>query len=86
MSEITVQKIEYWRSVRPPTLKQFVIRKIFEEQAGETKDMDGTSPDANRVLPNSAIHMRKLKDLKAKDIIQTRPDLVQEWEKKYGKK
>lgn len=87
MSEVVVQKVEYFRTVRPPTLKQFLVREVFKEEAEKTKGTKGTTEDGNRVIPDSAAKMRNnLKGLTAKEIEVRRPDLVEEWKRKYGGK
>jgi len=86
-SEVLVQKIEYYRTVRPPTLKQFLARQVFKEAAEKTKGAKGTTEDKNRVIPDSAKQMRdNLKGLTAEEIAKRRPDLVEQWEREYGGK
>lgn len=87
MSEVKIQKVEYWRLVKPPTLKQFLMRRVFKEAAEKTKAVTGVSPDKNHVIPTSAKEMRdKLKGLTAEEIAKRRPDLVEEYRRKYGKR
>jgi len=83
--EIKLKKVEYWKHIRPPTLKQFLTQQTFKESAQKTKDATGTTPEGNRIIPQSASQMRdNLKGLSAEEIAKRRPDLVQEWERKYG--
>lgn len=86
IDDLTVQKITYFRQVKAPTLKQFLVRKAFGEQASETRGLEGVSPDEDRVLPESAIEMRKnLKGLTADEIAEKRPEWVDEYERRYSK-
>lgn len=87
MSEVKIQKVTYYRTVKKPTLKQFLMRRAFQEVAEETRDEKGVVPDGDRVIPKSAKQMRnKLKGLTAEEIAERRPDLVAEYHRKYGGK
>lgn len=85
MSELKFQKIEYYRTVRKPTLKQFLIRSLFREAAEKTAGVEGVVEDGDRVIPESAAKLREeLKGLDAEEIAERRPDLVDEYQRKYG--
>lgn len=82
--EILVQKIEYYRQVRPPTLKQFVYRKAVREAMAAVKGNTGvtTHPDTGNPVPVSALAAREaLKGLTAEQLLKENPSWRDEYEK-----
>lgn len=84
MEEITLQKIEYYRQVRPPTLKQYLYRRAVREKMAEIKGQAGvtTNPGTGRDIPVSALAAREaLKGLTAEQILQKHPEWRDDYER-----
>lgn len=84
VEEIQVQKIEYYRQVKPPTLAQYVYRRAVKEAMGNIKGNTGVtnSPDSGRPIPESALAAKKaLEGLTAKKILEIHP----EWKEDYDR-
>jgi hypothetical protein len=84
---IQLQKIEYYRQVRHPTLKQFLHRKNVAEVMAAAKSVGGVvfDQESQRAMPRSAQHVKgKLKGMTADKVAEIHPEWVEEWEKLYG--
>lgn len=82
--DLTVQKIEYYRQVRPPTLKQYLYRRAVKEAMTDIKGQDGVTinPETNHPIPKSALAARDaLKGLTTEKILEKHP----EWKEDYAK-
>ena len=82
--EIELQKIEYYRQRRPPTLKQYLYRRAVQEKMAEIKGKIGVTvnPDTGIPIPVSALAAREaLKGLTAEQILAEHP----EWEGDYDR-
>jgi len=55
--EIKLQKIEYYRQVKPPTLAQYVYRRAVREAMGRIKGKVGVTvnPGTGIPIPESAL-------------------------------
>ena len=85
---IKLQKIEYYRQVRPPTLKQFLYRKAVRETMKAIKGNIGVTlnPGTGIPIPESALAAKEaLKGLTAKKIAKEHPDWVDEYNREHGK-
>jgi len=83
-NEIQLQKIEYYRQVKPPTLKQYVYRRAVKEAMATVKGKDGVTvnPATGNPVPESALAAREaLKGITAEQILKEHP----EWEEDYEK-
>lgn len=86
--EIKVQKITYYRQVRPPTLAQYVYRRVVGEAMDKIKGKVGVTinPGTGIPIPESALAAREaLKGLTAEQILKDHPEWVDEYNKKHGK-
>ncbi len=82
-----LQQITYLREKRPPTLKQFLVRKAIALAASQAKGQTGIEIGPGGIpIPRSAVLIKEaLPDLKDTDALATaHPEWVQEWEEKHG--
>ena len=78
------QKIVYYRDIKPPTLKQYLIRRYFGEQASKTKGVEGNSSVGETVMPDSAIALKKkVKGINADMVAKMYPGWVKDYERRY---
>jgi len=80
--EIKLQKVEYYRQVKPPTLAQYLFRRAVKEAMAQVKGKTGVTvnPDTGVPIPVSALAAKQaLKGLTAKQILAGHP----EWKKDY---
>jgi len=87
--EIKLEKIEYYRQVRPPTLAQYLYRKAVQERMAKIKGRVGVTvnPETGNPVPESALAARDaLKGLTAETITEDHPEWVEEYYEKYGPK
>ncbi len=87
--EIQLQKIEYYRQVRPPTLAQYLYRRAVRENMAKIKGKVGVTvnPETGRPIPESALAARDaLKGLTTEAITAEHPEWVEEYNEKYGPK
>ncbi len=88
VEEIKLEKIEYYRQVRPPTLDQFLYRKAVRETMKAVKGRVGVTlnPDTGIPIPESALAAKEaLKGLTAEKIAKDHPDWVEEYNSQHGK-
>ena len=81
--EIELQKIEYYRQVRPPTLKQFLYRRAVKEAMAEVKGKVGVviNPGTGLPIPESALAAKDaLKGLTAEQILTEHPEWKEDYE------
>ncbi len=81
--EIELQKIEYYRQVRPPTLAQYVYRRAVKEAMAEVKGKVGVviNPGTGLPVPESALAARDaLKGLTAEQILTEHPEWKEDYE------
>ncbi len=84
--EIKLQKIEYYRQVRPPTLAQFLYRRAVKEAMEKVKGQVGVTlnPDTGIPVPESALAAREaLKGLTAEKILAEHPEWKEDYEREY---
>jgi len=80
--EIKLVKVEYYRQVRPPSLKQYLYRRAVKEKMASIKGKVGVTvnPGTGIPIPESALAAREaLKGLTAERILKEHP----EWEEDY---
>lgn len=84
VEEIQVQKIEYYRQVKPPTLAQYVYRRAVKETMTEVKGNTGVTlnPSTGRPIPESALAAKNaLKGLTAEKILEMHPEWKEDYER-----
>jgi hypothetical protein len=82
--EIKLQKIEYYRPIRLPTLSQYVYRRGVKEAMSAVKGNTGvtTHPGTGRPVPKSALAAREvLKGLSAEQLLKEHPEWREDYEK-----
>ncbi len=82
--EIKLQKIEYYRAVKPPTLKQYLYRRAVREKMAEIKGRVGVTvnPETGIPIPESALAAKDaLKGLTIEQILAEHP----EWKEDYDR-
>ena len=82
VDEIRLQKIEYYRQLKPPSLAQYLYRRAVKEKMAEIRGQVGVTvnPDTGLPVPVSALAAREaLKGLTAEQILAEHP----EWEAEY---
>jgi len=75
-------KVEYYRQVKPPTLKQFLYRRAVKEAMEKVKGRVGVAinPDSGLPIPESALAAREaLKGLTTEQILAEHPT----WKEDY---
>ena len=81
--EIQLQKITYYRQVRPPTLKQFLHRRAVQEKMAGIKGKVGVTinPGSGLPIPESALAAKEaLKGLTAEQILAENPSWKEDYE------
>ena len=84
MSEVQVQEIHYFRQVRPPTLKQYLLRRAVREEMAKVKGQVGitVNPATGLLIPASALAAKEaLKGLNADLILEEHPEWRNDYEK-----
>lgn len=82
--EIKLVKVEYYRQVRPPTLKQYLYRRAVKEAMSEIKGKVGVTlnPDTGLPVPVSALAAREaLKGLTTEQILAENPSWKEDYER-----
>jgi len=82
--EIKLQKITYYRQVRPPTLAQFLYRRAVQETMAGIKGRVGVTvnPGSGLPIPESALAAREaLKGLTAEQILAKHPSWKEDYER-----
>ncbi len=84
VEEIKLVKVEYYRQVKPPTLKQYLYRRAVKEKMAEIKGKVGVTvnPDSGLPIPESALAAGKaLKGLTTEQILVEHPT----WKEDYDR-
>jgi hypothetical protein len=84
--EIKVQKIEYYRQVKQPTLAQYVHRRAVKEAMATVKGNTGVTinPMTGYPIPISALAAKDaLKGLTADNLLKVHPQWKEDYEKNY---
>ena len=87
--EIQLQKITYYRQVRPPTLKQYLHRRAVQEKMAEIKGKVGVTvnPGTGLPIPESALAAKEaLKGLTAEQILAQHPEWKEDYERDVRRK
>jgi len=82
--EIKVQRIEYYRQVKPPTLAQYVYRRGVKAAMAKVKGNTGVTkhPDTGNPVPESALAARDaLKGVTAEQLLKEHPEWRDDYEK-----
>ena len=82
--EIKLQKIEYYRQVKPPSLAQYVYRRAVKEKMREIKGKVGVTvnPATGLPIPESALAAREaLKGLTTEQILAEHPTWKEDYER-----
>ena len=82
--EIQLQKIEYYRQVKPPTLKQYVYRRAVRETMAEIRGKTGVTVnnDTGRPIPVSALAASEaLRGVTAELILELHPEWREDYER-----
>lgn len=78
----SLQKVEYYKQINPPSLKQYLINKVLKEKSAEVKNVKGVVRDkvTGRLMPKVAVQMREsMKGMSADKVAKERPDWVKEY-------
>ena len=81
-----IQKIEYYRIVKPPSLKQFIHRKAVAQAMKQVQGETGVGidPDTRRPTPISAIKAKELlKGVTAEDLMRLHPDWIEDYRREH---
>ncbi len=81
--EIKLVKVEYWREVKKPSLKQFLYRRAVKEKMTAIKGKIGVTvnPGTGLPIPESALAAREaLKGLTAERILAEHPTWKEDYE------
>ena len=84
VEEIKLQKIEYYRQVKPPTLKQYVYRRTVQETMAEIRGKTGVTVnnDTGRPIPVSALAVQQaLSGVTAELILELHPEWKEDYER-----
>ena len=87
--EPQLQKITYYRQVKPPSLAQYLYRRAVKERMAQIRGKVGVivNPDTGIPVPESALAAREaLKGLTAEQILAEHPEWEEEYEREYGRK
>lgn len=86
--ETKIVKVEYYRAIKPPTLKQYLYRRSVKEKMASIKGKTGVTvnPGTGTPIPESALAAKEaLKGLTAEKIAKEHPDWVEEYNREHGK-
>ena len=82
--EIKMVKVEYYRQVKPPTLKQYLYRRAVKEAMSAIKGKTGITinPGTGLPVPESALAAREaLKGLTTEQILAENPSWKEDYER-----
>jgi len=85
--ETKLVKVEYYRQVKPPTLKQFLYRRAVKEAMASIKGRIGVTlnPETDIPIPESALAARAaLKGLTTEQILAEHPEWKGDYEREIG--
>lgn len=89
MEEPKFVEIHYFKQVRNPSLKQYVIRRAIKEAGIKTKNMKGitVNPETGGLMPQSALSIsREVKGFTAEKLLELHPEWKEEYEREYGER
>lgn len=78
----SLQKVEYYKEIKTPSLKQYLINKKLKEKSAEVKKVKGVVRDkvTGRLMPKVAVQMREsMKGVSADKVAEEHPEWVQEY-------
>ncbi len=82
-------EIHYFKQVRNPSLKQYLIRRAIKEAGIKTKNMKGitVNPETGRPMPQSALSIsQEVKGFTAEKLLVLHPEWKEEYEREYRKR
>ncbi len=82
--EIKVIKVEYYRQIKPPTLKQFLYRRAVKEKMAAIKGKVGVTvnPDTGIPIPESALAAKEaLEGLTTERILAEHPTWKEDYQR-----
>lgn len=82
--EIKLVKVEYYRQVKRPTLKQYLYRRAVKVAMEKVKGKTGVTlnPDTGIPIPESALAAREaLKGLTTEQILTEHPEWKEDYER-----
>ncbi|GAI05781.1 unnamed protein product [marine sediment metagenome] len=89
MEEPKFVEVHYFKQVRNPSLKQYLVRRAITEAGVKTRDMKGitVNPETGRPMPQSALSIsQEVKGLTAEKLLELHPEWQEEYEREYGKR
>ena len=82
--ELLLQQITYYRAVRPPTLKQYLVRRAVKEASAEVIGTEGTEMHNGRLVPSSArVFYDKLSGKTAEELAKEHPEWLEDYRERY---
>jgi hypothetical protein len=84
--EFLMQKVEYWRPVKAPTLAQYLIRRAVREVMTRGHGLTGVGidQDSGRPIPVSAQAAKmRMKGVTAEQLAQEHPEWVEDYRNEY---
>ncbi len=82
--EIKLVKVEYYRQIKPPTLKQFLYRRAVKEKMAVIKGKVGVTvnPDTGIPIPESALAAKEaLEGLTTERILAEHPTWKEDYQR-----
>ncbi len=82
--EIKLAKVEYYRQIKPPTLKQFLYRRAVKEKMAAIKGKVGVTvnPDTGIPIPESALAAKEaLEGLTTERILAEHPTWKEDYQR-----
>ncbi len=82
--EIKLVKVEYYRQIKPPTLKQFLYRRAVKEKMAAIKGKVGVTvnPDTGIPIPESALAAKEaLEGLTTERILAEHPTWKEDYQR-----
>jgi hypothetical protein len=80
-------EVHYFKQVRSPTLKQYLVRRAIKEAGSATREVKGIvkNPATGSSMPRSAsIVQDNVRGLIAERLLELHPDWKEDYEREYG--
>jgi len=87
MEEPKFVEVHYWKQVRRPTLKQYLVTRIVNDAGSITRVLKGVvvNPRTGRLMPKSAFMVSEsVKGLTAEKILEAHPEWQDDYEREFG--
>lgn len=88
MPEPQFVEVHYFKQVRKPTLRQYLVRRAIKEAGSATREVKGVvlSPTTGNPMPKSAsIVGDNVRGLTAEKLLELHPEWEEDYEREYGK-